>query len=82
MGLIEKQDTDDRRKTDQDYYLISRHSGDDESKFINHLAFYINNICSSPILPEHKNDLLQLIEDFKISKDLGPVEKLIEPYIQ
>lgn len=82
MGLIEKQDTDDRRKTDQDYYLISRNSGDDERKFINHLAFYITNICNAPILSEHKNDLFQLIEDFKISKDLGAVEKLIEPYIQ
>jgi len=52
--------------------------------FLERTDFFMEGYLSGErlLLPEHKNDLLQLIEDFKISKDLGPVEKLIEPYIQ
>lgn len=81
-GLIEKKDADDHRVTDQDYYLISRETGDGEHKFINYLAYYITNICGAPILPKQKNDLIRLIDDYQATRDLGGIQKLIEPYIQ
>lgn len=81
-GLIEKQDADDHRLADQDYYLISREGGDHDHKFINYLAYYVTNICSAPILPGQKNNLFQLVEDYKTTRDLGGAEKLIAPFIQ
>ncbi|MBU1568827.1 MAG: B12-binding domain-containing radical SAM protein [Proteobacteria bacterium] len=80
-GFIGKFVTDDQRQEDHDFYLIRQNSGNRENKFINYLAYYITNICGSPILLE-KKEIMQLAEDFKASKDLSEIEKLIRPYVQ
>ncbi len=81
-GLIEQSETDDHRQSDHDFYLIRQNSGTIENRFINYLAYYITNICGDPILPGIKTKIFQHIEEFKVTKDLAEIEKIISPYVR
>ncbi len=81
-GLIRKNDTDDHRISDHDFYLIRKDNGNTDNKFINHLAYYIANICDEPISAKIKREIIKIISDFEVSKDLGKIQKIIDPYVR
>ena len=46
------------------------------------LVFYINCISTSQITQEQKNDIYELINDYKNSKDIRAIKNVVEPYLR
>lgn len=81
-GIINESNIDDNQKSDQDTYLIRQDVESLDNKFIAHLAFYISCMSKDPLLHEQKNMILRLIDDYKIAKDITPVNALIQPFLE
>lgn len=80
--VIDKSNLDDNQKDDQDTYLIRRDVKDLDNKFIDHLAFYISCMSKNSKLFVQKSLILSLIADYKISKNIKPIEDLIQPLVK
>jgi len=80
-GMIDESDIDNGQVGDQRSYFIKQGVGKVENRFVNELAFYISCISSDPSFPEQKNTIIDMIDDFKKTRDIEPVDNLIKPWI-
>jgi hypothetical protein len=80
-GFITEGDIDDNRDDDRDTYVIHRDRGNPDNRFINHLAFYISHLSTTSTLSEKQEEILQLIADYRDSKDITPVENVVKPFL-
>jgi radical SAM superfamily enzyme YgiQ (UPF0313 family) len=80
-GFITEADIDDNQKTDRDTYTIHRDKGSLDNKFINLLAFYISCISTTSVLLDKNGKILQLINDYRRSKDITFVENMVKPFL-
>ena len=80
-GFITNLELCDNYKKDYDTYSIHQNRGNLDNRFVNHLAFYISNILDKPITCSKKDEILGLIGDYRISKDIEPVKLLVKPYL-
>lgn len=81
-GFITDLDLDDNQEKDYDTYTIHQDRGNLDDKFVNHLAFYISNLSSSPITQDQKNGIFGLINDYRNSKDITFIKNMIKPYLE
>ena len=80
--VIDKSSLNDNRENDQDTYLIRQDVKGSDNKFTDYLAFYISCMSKNSKLSAQRGLILSLIADYKISKNIKPVEDLIQPLIK
>ncbi|MDO8504180.1 MAG: radical SAM protein [bacterium] len=80
--VIDKSNLNDNQKNDQDTYLIRQDVKGSDNKFIDYLAFYISCMSKNSKLLAQKGLISSLIADYKISKNIKPIEDLIQPLIK
>ena len=76
-GFIEEHNIDDNQENDYDTYLIRKDTGGNDNKFINNTAFYISSIAKYDDLNGERNMILDLIADYKKTRDVNPISELV-----
>ena len=77
-GFISNLNVDDNNEKDQDTYAIHQDRGGNDDEFINHLAFYISNLSNGQITERKKNEIFELINCYRVSKNLQPIRDLVK----
>ena len=77
-GIVSESDLDDKQKEDKDSYLISKHAKTQDDKFINQMALLISFNAKEPFTDKFKNKVHELIDNYKITKDITIVEDILE----
>jgi anaerobic magnesium-protoporphyrin IX monomethyl ester cyclase len=80
--IINKSCLDDNHVNDQDTYLIRGDVKNSDNKFINHLAFYISCTSRDSNFYDEKDMIMSLVDNYTITRDTGPVEELIRPFLE
>jgi anaerobic magnesium-protoporphyrin IX monomethyl ester cyclase len=80
-GIINTSHIDDHQENDQDTYYIREDVENLDDRFIDHLALYISYMSRDPLLHKQKDMIIRLIDDYKITKDITPVKKLLQPFL-
>lgn len=80
-GFITEADTDDFYKPPEgvQYYKVNIDGRDNDVSFINRLAMYISFLALEEKV--NKKDINEMVDRYYDSRDLGPVTKLLEPYL-
>lgn len=77
-GIITEDDLDDNQEEDKDSYLISKSANSQDDIFINRLALYISYHSSKGFDEEFKNQIHNLIQDYKKDNDISAIVKLVD----
>lgn len=81
-GFITEADIDDNGNSDRDTYVIHRDRGSLDNRFINHLAFYISCLSTTSALSDKKAQIHRLIQGYRRSNDITPVEDAVRPFLR
>jgi len=81
-GFITIADYDDHLAYDQHNYFINQKNQTCKSEFSNYLAMYISFLAAKGKVQMNKNNIYNLIENFKSHGSLREIQELLEPYLQ
>jgi len=80
-GFITEQDIVGQGDEDQDNFGVGRNNESPKQKFINHMVMYIYFLAKGKKLKERKDELVNIIENFKVDNDILKIAQLLQPFI-
>lgn len=81
-GILKESDLDDKQHEDKDSYLISKHAKTQDDKFINQLALLVSFNAKEIFSDEFKTTVINIIDNYKITRDITVVEDLVSSQIE